>query len=186
MDRSNFERQKELVIRIIPDAESKTITIIDSGVGMTKTDLINNLGTMTRPGTKQLKQALKGGANEYLVNHLLFGLGFYSVYLVADRVIVTSKHDDDEQYAWESSGGGSFTIRPDHGASLGRGTKVMLHLTKDLSFCHYMKETTIKGVVNNHLQLVGYPIMLLAEKFRQQIFILLNCGYRWRVALAKQ
>ena len=151
---------------------------------MTKADLINNLGTIARPGTKKFIKALEAGASESLTGHFLFGKGFYSAYLVADRVTVTSKHENDAQYVWESSGGDSFTIRRDYGEPLGRGTKVILHLKKHLLFYNYLLETSFKRVVSNHLQLIGYPIMLFVEKFGQQIFILLNCGYSSRVALA--
>ena len=117
-----FEPERPLSIRVVTDADAKTVTITDSGIGMTQAELVENLGTIAHSGSKAfLEQIKQANGDARLIGQ--FGVGFYSAYLVADKVVVTSKSNDDEQYCWESAAGGTFTVAVTTEPKITRGTR---------------------------------------------------------------
>lgn len=148
---------KELEIQISFDEASKTLTLRDTGVGMTKSDLVGNLGTVAKSGTTNFVEALAEGADMSLIGQ--FGVGFYSVYLVADKVRVVSKNNDDDQYIWESTADSSFSVAKDpRGNTLGRGTEITMYLKDDAS--DFMKQDKLQELVERYSEFITFPIKL--------------------------
>merc|ERR1739844_183505 len=161
-DESFLGENKDLEIKLEHDPDAKTISIIDTGIGMTKADLINNLGTVAKSGTTNFLEAMAEGADANLIGQ--FGVGFYSAFLVADKVSVTSKcNDDPVQHVWESSADASFTVVDDpRGNTLGRGTRVTLHLKEDAH--DYLSEDKLKDTTKKYSQFIQYPIYVKVKK----------------------
>merc|ERR1712166_550785 len=153
---------QDLEIKIEHDMEAKTISIIDTGVGMSKADLINNLGTVAKSGTTNFLEAMAEGADANLIGQ--FGVGFYSALLVADKVSVTSKcNEDPVQHVWESSADASFTVVDDpRGNTLGRGSRVTLHLKEDAH--DYLSEDKLKESAKKYSQFIQFPIYVKIKK----------------------
>merc|ERR1711912_86449 len=148
--------------KIEHDPDAKTLTIIDTGVGMTKADLINNLGTVAKSGTTNFLEAMAEGGDANLIGQ--FGVGFYSAFLVADKVSVTSKcNEDPVQHVWESSADASFTVVDDpRGNTLGRGSRVTLHLKEDAH--DYLSEGKLKESAKKYSQFIQFPIYVKVKK----------------------
>lgn len=163
----------ELVIKVTPNKDANTLTIADTGIGMTKDDLVKNLGTIAHSGTKQFMEALGNGSSAEAASSLIgqFGMGFYAAFLVADRVQVYSRsYDaaDPKVHVWESTANGTFSISevPNDddvvASTLKRGTRIVLHLKEDQK--EYLEENTLREVLKRHSEFINYPIQLLVKK----------------------
>merc|ERR1711871_1020114 len=152
---------KDLDISISFNETLKTLTIRDTGIGMTKADLISNLGTVAKSGTTNFVEALSEGQDLSLIGQ--FGVGFYSVYLVADKVRVASKHNDDVQHIWESTADSSFSVAPDpRGDTLGRGSEITLFLKEDAG--EFLDQDRLEELVKRYSEFITFPISLYKSK----------------------
>ncbi len=152
-------------IRIVPDKKADTLSVVDSGIGMDRQELIDNLGTIARSGTKSFLSRLteaKDGAG--LIGQ--FGVGFYSAFMVADRIVVTSRRaGTDEVWTWSSSGGAGFEIAPasaEDAARVTRGTEIVLHLKPDAK--KYLEAHEIERIVGAYSDNIQFPILLQPEE----------------------
>ncbi|KAH8739253.1 heat shock protein 90 [Cryptosporidium ryanae] len=149
--------QTELEIRISYDSEKRTLTIKDTGIGMTHHELVTNLGTVAKSGTANFLESLAKGGDLNLIGQ--FGVGFYASYLVADSVTVISKNNDDKQYVWESTADSSFRISLDpRGNTLKRGTLIRLSLKEDAT--EFMNFSKLKDLVLKYSQFINFPIYI--------------------------
>jgi len=159
-DKSVLDATPELSIKIKADKDNHILTITDTGIGMTKQDLINNLGTIAKSGTADFLGKLQEAAATPEFNDLIgqFGVGFYSAFLVADKVVVTTKNNDDGQYIWESDAA-SFSISEDpRGPTLKRGTQISLYL-KEESY-DFLEQDTVRDLIKKYSQFINFNIYL--------------------------
>ena len=157
----------DLEIKIDFDYDAKTLSITDTGVGMTKAELVKNLGTVAKSGTTAFLEAMGQGENMSLIGQ--FGVGFYSAFLVANKVVVASKSNDDEQHLWTSTADSKFFLTKDpRGDTLGRGTRVTLHLKDDA--VEFVEQDKVKNLVKKYSEFINYPISLyLSKDVKEQV-----------------
>lgn len=165
-DREQLDTNTDLVIRVKTDKENRILHIIDSGIGMSKNDLINNLGTIAKSGTAEFLSKVqeedekkREEANDMIGQ---FGVGFYSAFLVADKVVVSSKHNSDKQYIWESDSANFNIIEDPRGDTLKRGSQISLHLKEEAQ--DFLEEDTIKNLIKKYSQFINFPIYMWTSK----------------------
>ena len=154
-DKSVLDSEKELKIKLWVDKENKTLMIEDTGIGMTKDDLVHNLGTIARSGTKAFLEKAKKGEIDQIGQ---FGVGFYSSYLVADKVTLYTKHNSEPEYIWQSTADKSYTISENETPTLKRGTRIVLHIKEDQD--EYLDMENVKDVIQKYTQFISFPIEL--------------------------
>ncbi|KAK9759172.1 Hsp90 protein [Popillia japonica] len=166
-DPNVLDTNSELNIRIKADKEGNMLHITDTGIGMTKSDLISNLGTIAKSGTAEFLSKMQDASAITDMNDMIgqFGVGFYSAFLVADKVVVTSKHNSDIQYIWESDAGAFSIVEDPRGDTLKRGTTISLQLKPEAK--DFLEQDTIRNLVKKYSQFINFPIYLWASRTEQ-------------------
>ncbi len=161
-DSSLLNDEEELAVTITVDKDANTLTIADNGIGMSHDEVIENIGTIARSGTKKFMEAMKADKNKSDANLIgQFGVGFYSAFMVADKVsLVTLKAGTDKAVSWESDGKGEFTIGESDATKV--GTVITLHLREEDS--EYLDDFRIKHVVNKYSEHISLPIKMLGAQ----------------------
>merc|ERR1711972_588882 len=160
-ENAGMDVEPSFKIQIIPDKSNNQLIIMDTGIGMTHDDMVNNLGTIARSGTKAFMEALSSGADISMIGQ--FGVGFYSAFLVAETVTVVSKSvEDQKQWRWTSDAGGTFTVVEDTEEPMTRGTKIILSLKPDN--LEFVEEKKLKDLIKKHSEFISFPIELHVEK----------------------
>lgn len=165
-ERGELDTNPDLQVKIKADKDAGVLHIIDTGIGMTKNDLVNNLGTIAKSGTADFLSKMQESKTEegQDVNDMIgqFGVGFYSAFLVADRVVVTTKHNSDKQYVWESNAA-EFSIAEDpRGDTLKRGSQISLYLKEEAR--DFLEEDTVKQLIKKYSQFINFPIYMWTSK----------------------
>lgn len=164
-DKGALSATSELSIKIKADQENHVLHVTDTGVGMTKDDLTNNLGTIAKSGTSEfLNKFQEVASDEQVQSDMIgqFGVGFYSSFLVADTVVVTSKHNDDDQYIWESDASSFSIVKDPRGDTLKRGSTISLHLKEEAH--DFLEPSTLKDLVKKYSQFINFNIYLWTSK----------------------
>jgi len=163
-DKSVMEATSELSIKIKADKDNHMLSITDTGIGMTKADLVNNLGTIAKSGTADFLNKLQDAASSTEFSDLIgqFGVGFYSAFLVADKVIVTTKHNDDVQYIWESDSNSYSIVEDPRGNTLKRGTTISLVLKEEAY--DFLEQDTVRELIKKYSQFINFNIYLWGSK----------------------
>jgi len=163
-DKEVLAANPELAIRIKADKDHRMLHITDTGIGMTKADLVNNLGSIAKSGTSEFLNKMQDAESKVEMNDLIgqFGVGFYSAFLVADKVIVTSKNNDDKQWIWESDSQQFSVVEDPRGDTLQRGTHITLVLKEEAS--DYLEADTLKELIHKYSQFINFPIYLWGSK----------------------
>ncbi len=159
-------KKEDLEIRLIPDKENRTLTIKDNGIGMTKEELENNLGTIAKSGSELFKENMKDEKNLSIIGQ--FGVGFYSSFMVSDKVVVNSKSLAGEANTWESEGASGYTI--DKSDKKDEGTEIILYLKEDTeenNYSDFLETYTLERLVKKYSDYIPYPVKMTVEETKK-------------------